>query len=325
MREKLFAPLEMTDSGFAVEEFPDRHAIPYTRIDSQNVEIPLWSGRGFMMHTTASDMARFLIALNNEGRYFGHQLLRPETISRMRDRTTKFKVLFRSSDDLPRRGHGLGMFAFRGGWFGNGGSAPGYQCLMRYNPGRKTGYVISKHPHKSVSPEEFADAFPTHRAVYLIRNPLHRLNSLVRRQWLDAIAPGYDLDRFVAVMERWKAKPGRLLFDDIRRRPFVFFHTIFDAWGWDFDESHVREAVAYTHRKYHDSSKVLSEEHDPGAVFSEGEFVLPRAAIDAYLSRKDVAEFMQGLGWPTEPGAYGDGSAEDIIAAHHAEKRAAQV
>jgi hypothetical protein len=43
---------------------------------------------------------------------------------------------------LPRRGHGLGLFAFRGGWFGNGGSAPGFQCLLRFHPSRQVGYVI---------------------------------------------------------------------------------------------------------------------------------------------------------------------------------------
>ena len=142
MRENVFAPLEMTGSGFTANEFSDRNATPYTRIDGRNVEIPLWNGRGFMMHTTASDMSRFLIALINDGRYGVHQLLQPEMIALMRRRTTRFKVLFRSSDELPRRGHGMGMFAFRGGWFGNGGSAPGYQCLMRYNPGRKVGFVI---------------------------------------------------------------------------------------------------------------------------------------------------------------------------------------
>jgi CubicO group peptidase (beta-lactamase class C family) len=142
MRDNFFGPLGMTGSGFTADKFSDRHATPYTRIDGQNIEISRWNGRGFMMHTTASDMARFLIALINDGKYADFELLQPETIALMRRRTTRFKVLFQRSDDLPRSAHGLGLFAFRGGWFGNGGSAPGYQCLMRYNPSGGIGFVV---------------------------------------------------------------------------------------------------------------------------------------------------------------------------------------
>jgi hypothetical protein len=41
-----------------------------------------------------------------------------------------------------RAEHGLGLFVFRGGWFGNGGSAPGFQRLARFHPARQVGYVI---------------------------------------------------------------------------------------------------------------------------------------------------------------------------------------
>ena len=81
MRQSIFAPLEMTSSGFSADEFAGRHAVPYTRIDGRNI-------------------------------------------------------------DLPSKGHGLGLFVFRGGWYGNGGSAPGFQCLARFRPSRQVGYVI---------------------------------------------------------------------------------------------------------------------------------------------------------------------------------------
>ena len=142
MHENVFAPLEMSRSGFSADEFAGPRAIPYTRIDGVNIELPIWDGQGSMMHTTAADMATFQLALMNDGQYGDFQLLQPETIELMQLRTTPFKVLFESSDDLPRSGHGLGLFAFRGGWFGNGGSAPGYQCLSRYHPSKKVGYVI---------------------------------------------------------------------------------------------------------------------------------------------------------------------------------------
>jgi len=142
MHENIFDPLGMTGSGFSAEEFADRHTIPYTRIDGKNIELPIWNGQGSMMHTTAGDMAKFVLTLMNDGQYGDFQLLQPETIELMQQRTSRFKVLFNSSDDLPRKGHGLGLLVFRGGWFGFGGSAPGYQCLLRFHTSRQVGYVI---------------------------------------------------------------------------------------------------------------------------------------------------------------------------------------
>ena len=142
MRENVFDALGMTSSGFSAEEFAGRHAIPYTRIEGKNIELPIWNGQGSMMHTTAGDMAKLLLTLMNDGQYGDVQLLQPETIELMQQRTTRFKTFFRSSDDLPQKGHGLGLFVFRGGWFGNGGSAPGFQCLFRFHPSRQVGYVI---------------------------------------------------------------------------------------------------------------------------------------------------------------------------------------
>jgi CubicO group peptidase (beta-lactamase class C family) len=144
MHENIFAPLGMTSSGFSAEEFVGRHAIPYTRIDGENIELPIWNGQGSMMHTTAEDMAKFIVAFMNNGQYGDFQVLQPETIELMQQRKTRFNTLsfFRSNDDLTSKGHGLGLFVFRGGWFGYGGSAPGFQCLLRFNPSRQVGYVI---------------------------------------------------------------------------------------------------------------------------------------------------------------------------------------
>jgi len=142
MHENIFEPLEMTSSGFSADEFAGRHAVPYTRIDGDNIELPIWNGQGSMMHTTAEDMAKFILALMNDGHYGDFNLLRPETIELMQQTTSHSKFLFKSSDDLPQKGHGLGLFVFRGGWYGNGGSAPGFQSLLRFHPSRQIGYVI---------------------------------------------------------------------------------------------------------------------------------------------------------------------------------------
>jgi CubicO group peptidase (beta-lactamase class C family) len=142
MRENIFAPLGMTGSGFSAGEFAGRHAIPHTRIDGENIELPVWNGRAFFMHTTAGDMARFMLAIINDGQYGDARILQPDTVKLMRQRTTRFKALFKSSDDMPSKGRGLGLVVFRGGWFGIGGSAPGFQCLWRFHPTRQVGYVI---------------------------------------------------------------------------------------------------------------------------------------------------------------------------------------
>ena len=185
MRENIFLPLGMTGSGFSATEFASRHATPYTRIDGENIGLPVWDGQGAMMHTTAEDMARFLAALMNGGRYGDVQVLQPETIVQMQRRTTRFTKLslFKGKDDLVRSGHGLGLFVFRGGWMGHGGSAPGFQCLFRYDPSRQVGYVIMSNVNAILGGgENYAsarsDLFEVQDGLISILDPqfgLHRL------------------------------------------------------------------------------------------------------------------------------------------------------
>lgn len=172
MRANIFLPLGMTGSGFSVAEFAGRHATPYARIDGANIELPVWDGRGGMMHTTAEDMARFMVALMNGGRYGGYQVLQPETVTQMQRRTTRFTrlSLFKGSGDLVRAGHGLALFVFRGGWVGHGGSAPGFQCLFRYHPSTRVGYVIMSNVNGILGGgENYASAS---RGIYEVQDEL---------------------------------------------------------------------------------------------------------------------------------------------------------
>ena len=172
MHENIFVPLGMTNSGFSAEEFAGRHAIPYTRIEGKNIELPIWNGQGSMMHTTAGDMAKFMLALINGGRVGDFQLLQPETIELMQQSMTRFNTLsfFRSNDDLTYIGHGLGLFAFRGGWFGYGGSAPGFQSLLRFNPSRQVGYVILSNVNAILGGGENYES--ARREVYEVQDAL---------------------------------------------------------------------------------------------------------------------------------------------------------
>jgi len=170
MRENLFGPLQMTSSGFSAKEFADRHAVPYTRVGGENVALPVWSGNGFVMHTTAADQTKLMIALMSGGRIGEFELLRPETVVQMSDATTRFRVLFKRSDDLQPSGHELGLFTFRGGWLGYGGSTPGFQCLWRFHPGRKVGYVILSNVNAINSADE--DIESVRHDLYSVQNAL---------------------------------------------------------------------------------------------------------------------------------------------------------
>ena len=170
VRESIFIPLGMTRSGFSTEEFAGRHATPYTRIDGQNIELPMWDGQGSMMHTTAGDMAKFMLAVMSDGLYGDVRVLQPETVELMQQRTSRFKVLFKSSDDLPLSGHGLGLFIFRGGWFGAGGSAPGYECLWRFHPSKQVGYVILTNVNAILG--DASDLTSARSEIYEVQNAL---------------------------------------------------------------------------------------------------------------------------------------------------------
>ncbi|GEM_PF-2367532 len=182
VREHIFTPLGMGSSGFLLEEFPGRHAAPYTRIDGRNLLLPLWDGHGRFMRCTADDLSHFFLALQNNGRHNGVQLLSTASVQLMSEAVTDFKVVFRTCEEMQRSGHGLGLHPFRGGWYGYGGSAPGYQCLARYNPSRRTGYVILCNVNAILSGgENYAsarkDIYEVQEAVLEILDPWYPLRS----------------------------------------------------------------------------------------------------------------------------------------------------
>ena len=142
MQDNVFGPLRMANSAFNPDGFLDRHTIPHARIDGDNIKLPVWTGNGDMLHTTAEDQARLMIALMRGGRIDDFTLLRPESVELMCQPASRFRILFKTSRDQQPSGHGLGVFLFRGGWVGHGGSSPGFQTLWRYHPTKRLGYVI---------------------------------------------------------------------------------------------------------------------------------------------------------------------------------------
>ena len=142
MRENLFEPLGMHNSGFTDEEFISHTALPHTRVNGKNITLDVWNGNGYMMRSTAEDMAVFMLALMNDGAYNSYQLLQPETIDLMQTKASRGRSPFNPNSELFDPGYGLGIIHYSHGWLGHGGSTVGYQTLFQFKPSKQTGFVI---------------------------------------------------------------------------------------------------------------------------------------------------------------------------------------
>ena len=128
MKEHILEPLGMSNSGFSSADFVENHAIPYTRIDNKNIELPIWNGKGYMMRSTAEDMAKFMITHMNQGNFQNFQLLKLQTVSLMQEKHSP--------------GYGLGIIHYKNNVLGHGGSTPGFQSLLSFKPSSQKGYII---------------------------------------------------------------------------------------------------------------------------------------------------------------------------------------
>lgn len=173
VRQYVFEPLGMQGSGFSAGDFGSRHAVPYTRIAGEDVELPVWEGNGHLTRTTAGDLARFMIPFLNEGRVGETQFLDSPTMLLMMARSTSFPRSSRGNSDLAQLSHGLGLFRYERGWFGYGGSVPGFQVLWRFSPSRGVGYVIMANVNGILLPgEDLEDLNSARREIYAIQDEL---------------------------------------------------------------------------------------------------------------------------------------------------------
>jgi hypothetical protein len=171
--------------------------------------------------------------------------------------------------------------------------------------GEESGRVVVKHPHLDFPPEDFDARFPDHAGAWLIRNPLHRVNSILWRGLHESLRPGHDLEHFKAFARRWLSRPERerLVYDELRGDAPLFFRRLYHAWGWEATEDQVREAADYASTRYHASCKEL-ESRDPSLVASEGERLLPADVVDAYLEDPFIADLFRQVGWSVDRADY---------------------
>lgn len=210
----------------------------------------------------------------------------------------------------------LGQIAERGAGGGGAGLvSAGTGEAVRAGEGAGTAYagarrVVSKHPHDVIDVAEFRAAFPHHRAVHLLRNPLHRLNSIYRRDWRAIMGENHDLPRFKKIAARWREAEHRVVFDQMRSDPAGFFGAVWRAWGWEFGEAELAAAAAYQRTHYHASSAKVSVKKKPGRLYSEERFVVPREVVEMYLADGFVRGLMEEVGWSVRVEDYLSGGEE---------------
>ncbi|MEO1007721.1 MAG: hypothetical protein AAFX79_04095 [Planctomycetota bacterium] len=176
------------------------------------------------------------------------------------------------------------------------------QRVLEQIAGQSSTLVV-KHPHLRPPPANFQAAFPTHRAVYLARNPLTRLNSLYARGWTDALRPNYELDHYKQFAEYWGDSPGHLTFELLRKKPRRFFRELFAAWGITDGRRLAARAADYAANHYHASS-LVQEERAPAAAPSERERSLPEEAVRMYLADPEIRRLMKANKWTRRANAY---------------------
>jgi hypothetical protein len=164
--------------------------------------------------------------------------------------------------------------------------------------------LVSKYPHLVEPPGMFEAAFPSHGTAYLLRNPLHRLNSLYARGWFDAISSNHDMDRYKAFARQWLVQPYGLLYDDLKRDPHAFFRCVYRSWDWPADESHVARAAEYARSTYHANSGEVQAGDDPSAPRSEQRMLMPLEAVRAYLTDPFILALMERVGWSVREEEY---------------------
>jgi len=167
-----------------------------------------------------------------------------------------------------------------------------------------SGVVISKWPHLRPSPSEWTRAFPGQATASLIRNPLHRLNSLHCRGWTGSYGEQWDLDRYRRFIGWWRERDVHLSYDEFGADARGFFARLWKGWGLEYDDAALDRAEAYAREHYHASSAVVDGRRGDAPVLSERERSLPPEAVEAYLGDERVSAFMEQMGWSIEASAY---------------------
>ncbi|MES5868995.1 beta-lactamase family protein [Bacillus cereus group sp. RP32] len=160
MAKNIFYPLEMHNSSFVMTNFiKEKLATGY---DAKGNAIPFYQTRPTdmpqgSMFSTGSDVANFMIAQLNDGKYKNNQILQKETVEDMQ------KTKFALHPKYPNMTYGFEFFSqqsHNGQYvFGKGGNIPGFSSLMWLIPEHKIGVFVVTNKDSSALPVEVFDDF----------------------------------------------------------------------------------------------------------------------------------------------------------------------
>ncbi len=117
VQEHITDPLGMGSTGFSASDFPDRLAIGYERVNVTTIAaLPHYDtyywGAG-QLRSTVLDLAPYMIAHMNLGRYGTTQLLQPSSVELMHQSVTEYYGLGWTIDEQIH-GHGGNVFGYWG-------------------------------------------------------------------------------------------------------------------------------------------------------------------------------------------------------------------
>ncbi|KYG25977.1 penicillin-binding protein [Bacillus gaemokensis] len=163
MASNLFYPLEMQSSSFVMTNFIKNKLA--TGYDSNGNVIPFYETKPSdmpqgSMFSTGSDVANFMIAQLNGGKFKNKQILKQETIQDMQK--TKYAI----HPKYPNMAYGFEFFSpqsHNGQYvFGKGGNIPGFSSLMWLIPEYKIGVFAITNQNASPLPFELFNEFMNH-------------------------------------------------------------------------------------------------------------------------------------------------------------------
>lgn len=131
LKENIFDPLNMTNTGFEYEDFTGRNAIPYEWHNNSNLAYPFYNlnvtGAG-NLRSTVGDMAKYIITFINQGNYNGVEILESQSVTLMQ--SIQVTLTGVSTEGFSYEGYGFGWNIYSDDIVGHGGATPGFSSSM---------------------------------------------------------------------------------------------------------------------------------------------------------------------------------------------------
>ena len=145
MQKNIFLPLGLQNTGFQ----PINQVQPFTVRAGKIEELPIWTGK-YMVRSTSSDMAKFMLALMNGGEYGGQRILQKNSLEQIKSsypnwsKSENLELFDLENFQLKSHGYGLGWDRYSVGINGHGGSVPGFQTYFLCKEGilSKNGIIL---------------------------------------------------------------------------------------------------------------------------------------------------------------------------------------